>query len=547
MRLNCRAILVSKVLPLLVLSFVELTLLGGGSLSAATYLVVDLGAGFVPLAINILGQIAGDRWDRDDGNRSFFWEEGVFTPVLHPGGDEVRVRDINTFGRVVGAHRDDIGGDHAFVWDKTNGMTELEPSDFNYSWASGITDSGVITGELFGQAVIWQTNGTMSHLGDLGGGYSSALAINSVGEVVGLSSLDPTGLLQHAFIWQPPNMHDLGVVESITRNFQEYAIAWAINDQGQVVGTAIGYENTPFHNEPYYGFVWSITAGLEALLQDVHFFGNNNAGQAVGEMFASDPLYGPDIWNAALYENGQIRSLNDLISPTTEYYLQCATGINDLGQIIAYGQSSVMSSDGNYLHGYLLTPVPEPCAPLLTIAALFLLSFCRERIGQLRVSGVSDPLLPFRRLDRCVEAFDLCNPVGVGMFNWPVYPGCASRPWASVLNRFAVNAIHKDERFLQFIPRVICRRRNQQFSRPHTLRQAQDVPKASYRKRLLRNAVEREEVCVVGAVGTAFGVVVGGAGDGDQVVACKLPIDVLEGMLCLIGMVQQGLAKFPGT
>ena len=336
----------------------------------AAYSVKDLGVEFIPLAINERGQIAGEN-SVAGPTTAFLLDGGVLTPIVPPGGDEVRVRAINNLGQVVGASRDAVGNDHAYVWDTTSGWRNIEPPDVNYSFANGINDARVIVGELFGAATLWQTDGQIIRLGHLGGQYSDAIAVNSAGDVVGLSALDLYGLQQHAFLWRQGAMQDLGVTDTITKGFQEYALGRDINERGQVAGTAVGFDySVGVYSAPYYGYIWDKSNGLQSLVPDVGFWAINDAGQAVGISSKNGLI----TWNAMLYENGVLANLNDSISATAGCHLMEATGINNAGQIIAWGISADSST-----HGYLLTPVPEP-AQLWTVVAGLAVGSCLTRI-----------------------------------------------------------------------------------------------------------------------------------------------------------------------
>ena len=63
-------------------------------------------------------------------------------------------------------------------------------------------------------------------------------------------------------------------------------------------------------------------------------------------------------FTAADNENG-LRRLKDLLKPGYGWDILSAESINDLGQIVGYGQL-----DGQ-LRGFLMTPIPEPNAILL--------------------------------------------------------------------------------------------------------------------------------------------------------------------------------------
>ena len=73
--------------------------------------------------------------------------------------------------------------------------------------------------------------------------------------------------------------------------------------------------------------------------------------------------------------SGDIQDLNDLIDPNTGWHLGSATAINDLGQIIVYGDRD----NGGQLGSFLLTPVgldsgpgPGPIPEPLTMLGLAL-------------------------------------------------------------------------------------------------------------------------------------------------------------------------------
>src|SRR5262245_46351041 len=123
-------------------------------------------------------------------------------------------------------------------------------------------------------------------LGTLGGSSSVSQGINAMGQVVGHSTLDPSGI-QHAFLWTPdvPNgttggMRDLGYLAP------GYSFAYGINDLGVVVGTSHS------SSDSFHAFVWipvqanavdgtmfdlGTMGGSESEARDV-----NNIGQIVG-------------------------------------------------------------------------------------------------------------------------------------------------------------------------------------------------------------------------------------------------------------------------
>jgi probable HAF family extracellular repeat protein len=76
-------------------------------------------------------------------------------------------------------------------------------------------------------AFLWR-KGRMTDLGDLGGGYSAAVAINDRGDVLGMSQTANGEM--HAFLWAKGRMTDLG--SSVV-----YAGSGGLNSRGTAVGT----------------------------------------------------------------------------------------------------------------------------------------------------------------------------------------------------------------------------------------------------------------------------------------------------------------------
>ncbi len=95
------------------------------------------------------------------------------------------------------------------------------------------------------------TIATVTALGDLGGGYSQAVAINDSGQVagVGVTAAHET----HGFIWDATNgMSDLGTLPG-----DDYISPTAINNGGRVVGNMFDTSNYVSK-----GFTWTAAGGL---------------------------------------------------------------------------------------------------------------------------------------------------------------------------------------------------------------------------------------------------------------------------------------------
>jgi probable HAF family extracellular repeat protein len=191
------------------------------------------------------------------------------------GGNYSFATGINNAGQVVGSAATSDGGPHAFLY--SNGQMR----DLGVGEAYDINNAGQVVGRGSNGHAFLYSNGQMTDLGTLGGTTSIATGVNEAGQVVGYSETADGGLLYaHAFLYSNGQMMDLG-------GLRERCMAYAINNDGQVVGGCAGRSPPP------------------------------------------DPF---------LYRNGQIYALRDLVDPARGIY-QFATDINDHGQIVA----------GNYL------------------------------------------------------------------------------------------------------------------------------------------------------------------------------------------------------
>jgi probable HAF family extracellular repeat protein len=253
------------------------------------------------------------------------WKNGAMTalPTLE-NGHNAAAFDINSRGQVIGfaenGKRDATcltGGTpfqviqfEAVIWGPDGEIRELPPlKGDTVGFAFGINDSGQVVGSSglcsntaippapSGQhAVLWDKDGSPTDLGNLGGSYNVASAINNRGDVVGgaLSAIDGT---IHAFLASKgKRMQDLGAFPGA---FVTTATCCkTINDRGEVVGIAID---------------------------------------------ASGP-------RALVWQNNVPVDLNTLIPANSSWYLQFACSINNAGEIAGQGLIN------GEVHGFLLTP-----------------------------------------------------------------------------------------------------------------------------------------------------------------------------------------------
>jgi probable HAF family extracellular repeat protein len=138
-------------------------------------------------------------------------------------------------------------------------------------------------------------------LGAFGEG-AIAWAINNQGQVVGQIGT-------RSFLWESGVVRDLGAMT-----------AWGINDRGEVVGEAGGHavvwENGRLRNLPSDAFVVTVALAI------------NNRGQIVGMCRTRD-----QVEHACLWENDVV---TDLGAPAARPPYSRAIGINERGQILGY-------------------------------------------------------------------------------------------------------------------------------------------------------------------------------------------------------------------
>jgi probable HAF family extracellular repeat protein len=199
--------------------------------------------------------------------------------------------------------------------------------------------------------VIWEPNGQIRQLPLLSGDtVGFAFGINDFGQVIGASgwcsntSLPPNPSGAHAVLWQsdgtPTDLGNLGGT---------FNVPSGINNLGQVVGGALSPKDGTIH-----AFKWTRQTGM----QDYGAFPGaivtvapccrtiNDSGQMVG--FALD---GTTFEERALVWQGKVPvDMNTLIPQNSPWYLQCAQSIDDFGQIVGFGVINGQT------HAFLATP-----------------------------------------------------------------------------------------------------------------------------------------------------------------------------------------------
>lgn len=351
-----------RILPLIV----ALGLVAGGF--AQVYTITDLGTlptGTLSAAsgINNVGHVAGlaDITNPDfSPSRAFFWTrkrglQDLGTLPIDPSVAEFFAswaNGLNDLGSVVGGSWYDAQYNHAFLWTRSGGIQDLgvPPGFLGSTDAYSINIFGQVVGTAFESeggdigppyAFLWTRAAGMQLLGSLPGGqYSRASAINDFGQVVGTASTYGSDLCNDAFLWtKSGGMVDLG-------NWT----ALAINNFGRVVGSGIvGGEDR--------ALLWTSVNGL----QDLGTLpgGNSSWAAAISDL---DLVVGwsttgasPNTTHAMLWSrHSGMQDLNNLLASNSGWLLYEATGINVWGQVVGNGLVNGQN------HAFLLTPLTRP-------------------------------------------------------------------------------------------------------------------------------------------------------------------------------------------
>ena len=197
-----------------------------------------------------------------------------------PDGDS-NARDINDANVIVGDSVTASGTRHAVRFETNGTVTDLGTLGGSNSSALGINLRGDIVGNAqdsngFWRAFLLPVGDTMRDLGTLGGNESSATRINNRGQIAGSATLANGEC--HAFLYSDGVMQDLGTLAGTN------SAAVGLNDYGVVVGTGpfpfVKYPGQPMLDLrniagiPYYDFLISATAINNDGFIVVHGFDN---------------------------------------------------------------------------------------------------------------------------------------------------------------------------------------------------------------------------------------------------------------------------------
>ncbi len=215
--------------------------------------------------VNARGQVSGGSYTNWTPNPTtglatidpFLWENGRMIDVGTLGGTFGLPVAPNNRGQLAGSSN--LAGDtaaHPFFWDRAT-LTDLGTLGGTNGAGNWLNDAGEVVGQadLAGDeahhAFLWK-NGRMKDLGVLPGDTcSSAFAINSLSQIVGISSPD-CGFFITAFLWEDGDLVDLNDLVS-PKSDVILLEPNVITDQGVigVNGIPPGCDNSDVCGHPY--------------------------------------------------------------------------------------------------------------------------------------------------------------------------------------------------------------------------------------------------------------------------------------------------------
>ncbi|MGA8439314.1 MAG: hypothetical protein WB714_13880 [Candidatus Sulfotelmatobacter sp.] len=369
--------------------------------SAQVYTITDLGP-LSPTAINIWGQVVGNL-----NGKAFIWTQfsGRKSLGILTGGTSSYAASINDFGVVTGnadgpgtvisqspfaPNQECTDLTQPFLWTPKSGMQGLgsvgEVLQYETYWCeipfygTWVNDLGQVVGytdviATYQYGLLWTSAADMSVYG---GSYNPTIVngISNTGQIVGQNSgVILPAIFAHATSWKrgvATTLEDL----SGEANPEYLSSANGVNDVGQIVGWSTttasefcsAYADDPC---PMHAVQWTAGGKISDLgtlpgdafstASNINFFGQviGSSGNTLGFGAPGTPggsgfsgqypitvIGHPFIWS----ERSGMVDLNTLISTSSGWLLNTATGINIWGQIVGSG-----TKNGN-THGFLLTP-----------------------------------------------------------------------------------------------------------------------------------------------------------------------------------------------
>lgn len=221
------------------------------------YDAIDLGTlggnRAMPASLNNRGEVVGSSMTADSQHHAFLWKDGLMQDIGLQLDGSSAAQTINDAGWIGGAlYSDRLMDNSLVVWQNGMAAPFRTGGEDNQASAVGIDVNGRvlvnIAGHEFGTSALYRKGELVRLGGFTTGGLSTALDINSHGQIVGYSAfknIGPQRLAWHAFLYFDGVMTDLGDLYPCPDrgpNGDEvdcgYSAALSINDKGQIVGAA---------------------------------------------------------------------------------------------------------------------------------------------------------------------------------------------------------------------------------------------------------------------------------------------------------------------
>ena len=303
-----------------------------------------------------------------------------FTPL--PGKDLSSATGVNDYGQVVGCYGDP--DPRTFLWEDGR-MTDLTTQGFP-GLPGGINDSRIIVGDdslghYHGGVFLWRmrlgTSPKIAYLPGLSDANVCVDGINNNNQIVGI--LNPGNVptvgtpvattfrakeKAQVFVWNSGRLSTLDIWPQ-DNHYEEIGI----NDEGTIVGSAGVGRSKNFSSFSWVsaykyaeGRLWKnghLSRRLPLLHQgqDVFLHGINSYGQLVGESWPILPASesGIPVSSAILWDHGRWTDLNTMLPSHSNYHLETANAISNLGYIVGDCIRNWQSSNPSYV-SFLLTP-----------------------------------------------------------------------------------------------------------------------------------------------------------------------------------------------
>lgn len=228
-------------------------------------------------AVDALGTVVGNSYVDSQNFHAFYWQSGpgMMDLGVLPGATRSDAGDINAAGQIAGeVYAPGNASSEVALWPSPGGpIVTLGTLGGSRGFASRLNDTGTIVGAAMLASGVYHPfrivpmggvhyqdvdldgiNDLMEDLGQLRPGDVVAMAndVNASDSVVGYSSttflLDISGA--HAFLFKNGTLFDLNDLVLQGSGFT-LAVAWAINDAGQIVGSGlVGGEEHAFLLDP---------------------------------------------------------------------------------------------------------------------------------------------------------------------------------------------------------------------------------------------------------------------------------------------------------